>query len=60
MTEAERPVALVDILDRVLGRGTVVHGEIVLGVADIDLVRISLHALLASVRAEVAPIGPGR
>lgn len=47
------PVALVDILDRVLAKGAVVTGEIVIGIADIDLIRISLRLLLASVRAEL-------
>jgi hypothetical protein len=46
------PVALVDILDRVLGKGVVVSGEIVIGIADVDLVRVSLRALLASIRAD--------
>ncbi|HEY3479366.1 MAG TPA: gas vesicle protein [Streptomyces sp.] len=44
-------VALVDLLDRVLAGGVVISGEIVLGIADVDLVRISLRALVASVRA---------
>ncbi|WP_045696680.1 gas vesicle protein [Streptomyces rubellomurinus] len=47
---AER-VALVDLLDRVLAGGVVIAGEITLGIADVDLVRISLRALVASVRA---------
>jgi hypothetical protein len=42
-------VSLVDLVDRVLGKGVVLHGEITLAVADVDLVRISLRALLASV-----------
>ncbi|GAA0380666.1 hypothetical protein GCM10009530_34260 [Microbispora corallina] len=46
---AER-VALVDLLDRLLAGGVVVTGELVLSIADIELVRISLRALLASVR----------
>jgi hypothetical protein len=50
---ASAPVALVDILDRVLDRGAVVHGELVLSLADIDLVRLSLSVLLASIRAEL-------
>ena len=49
---ASHPVALVDILDRVLGTGVVLSGEIVIGVAGVDLVRVSLRALLASIRAE--------
>ncbi|MFI7602194.1 gas vesicle protein [Actinoplanes sp. NPDC049681] len=49
-----RPVPLVDILDRVLARGVVLAGDIVLSIADIDLVRVSLRALLSSVHAEGA------
>ena len=45
---AER-IALVDLLDRLLADGVVVSGEITLSVADVDLVNISLRALLASV-----------
>ncbi|MBP2707859.1 gas vesicle protein [Microbispora sp. RL4-1S] len=43
-------VALVDLLDRLLAGGVVVAGDLVLSIADIELVRISLRALLASVR----------
>jgi len=58
-----REVALVDLLDRVLAGGVVIAGEITLSIADIDLVRISLRALIASVRMEDedehrAPPGP--
>lgn len=54
MTHAieRREVALVDLLDRVLAGGVVIAGEITLCIADIDLVRISLRALIASVRAD--------
>jgi hypothetical protein len=45
---AER-VSLVDLLDRVLAGGVVVTGEITLSIADVDLVVISLRALLTSV-----------
>lgn len=48
---ALQPVSVVDILDRVLGQGAVVTGDLVLGLAGIDLVRVSLRALLASVGA---------
>ena len=53
-TEWEQ-VAVVDLLDRVLATGVVVYGDITLSIAGIDLVHLSLHALLASVRAG----GPG-
>lgn len=44
-------VALVDLLDRVLAEGVVVTGEVTLSIADVDLVTVSLRALLASVSA---------
>lgn len=44
-------IALVDLLDRVLAEGVVVTGDITLSIADVDLVKVSLRALLASVSA---------
>jgi hypothetical protein len=55
---AER-VALVDLLDRLLAGGVVVSGDLVLSIADIDLVRISLRALIMSVREESDTTDPG-
>ena len=48
-TLAEQDVALVDLLDRLLGGGVVIAGDITLSVADVDLVHISLRALISSV-----------
>ncbi len=47
---ASRPVALVDLLDRLLAKGVVVAGEVTLTIADVDLVHVSLHAVITSVR----------
>jgi hypothetical protein len=44
-----RDVAFVDLLDRLLNGGVVVAGDITLAVADIDLVYVSLRALITSV-----------
>jgi len=44
-----REVGLVDLVDRLLGGGVVISGDITLAVADIDLVHVSLRALIASV-----------
>ena len=44
-------LALVDLLDRLLAGGVVLVGEITISVADVDLVQISLRALIASVDA---------
>ena len=49
-TGPHRPVALVDVLDEALGTGVTVSGDILLSVADVDLVIISLRALLSSVQ----------
>ena len=46
---AERDVALVDLVDRLLGGGVVIAGDITLSVADVDLVHVSLRALVSSV-----------
>ena len=53
-------LALVDLLDRVLAGGVVVTGEIVLSIADIDLVVVSLRALVTSVSALDGPVPVGQ
>ena len=53
---AER-IALVDLLDRLLAEGVVVTGEITLSIADVDLVTVSVRALLASVSTLSAATG---
>lgn len=53
----DRRLALVDLLDRVLGGGVVVAGEITLSIADVDMVHISLRTLVSSVSGLVP--GPG-
>jgi len=47
---AER-IALVDLLDRVPAGGVVVSGEVTLSIADVDMVSVSLRALVTSVSA---------
>lgn len=46
---AEQDVALIDLLDRLLAGGVVIAGDITLSVADVDLVYVSLRALISSV-----------
>ncbi len=45
----QKPVALVDLLDRVLNKGVVVAGDLVISVADIDLLYLDLRLLITSV-----------
>jgi hypothetical protein len=45
----ERHVSLVEILDRALGAGVVITGDLTISLADIDLVYLDLRLLLGSV-----------
>jgi Gas vesicle protein len=45
----ERPVSLSEVLDRVLTKGAVVAGEVVISVAGIELVYLGLNLVLTSV-----------
>lgn len=45
----DREVALVDLLDRLLAGGVVLTGDVTISLAGVDLVRISLRALITSI-----------
>jgi Gas vesicle protein len=45
----ERDVALIDLVDRLLGGGVVIAGDITLAAAEVDLVYVGLRALVTSV-----------
>ena len=47
-------VALVDLLDRLLAGGVVIAGDLTISLADVDLVHISLRALISSVDKLIA------
>ncbi|MCH6159410.1 gas vesicle protein [Streptomyces sp. M600PL45_2] len=49
---AGRQVALVDLLDRLLSGGAVLTGDLVLSIADVDLVRVNLRAVIHAVTAD--------
>ena len=49
---AERNVALIDLLDRLLEGGVVLTGDLTLAIADVDLVHISLRALICPIEAD--------
>ncbi len=50
---------LADLLSHVLDKGVVLKGEVMLAVADIDLVRLDLGVLLTAVETAVQRGGPG-
>ncbi|MEJ2863333.1 gas vesicle protein [Actinomycetospora flava] len=45
----DEEVALVDLLDRLLAGGVVLAGDLTISLAGVDLVRISLRALITSI-----------
>lgn len=50
LADQER-ISLCEILDRVLTKGVVVVGEVVISVADIDLIYLGLQLVLTSVES---------
>ncbi|MDE9366914.1 gas vesicle protein [Luteipulveratus sp. YIM 133132] len=50
---AQGTTGLADLLDRLIGTGVVLHGDLVISLAEVDLVEVRLRALLRSVAAEM-------
>lgn len=48
-------IALVDLLDRLLAGGVVITGDVTISLADVDLVQVSLRALISSVATLAEP-----
>jgi hypothetical protein len=51
-------VTLLEVLDRVLDKGVVVAGDLVISVADVDLIYVGLRLLLSSVETMERLRGP--
>jgi hypothetical protein len=49
---AGREIALIDLLDRLLSGGAVLTGDLVLSIADVDLVHINLRAVIRSITGD--------
>ncbi|MEI7788360.1 MAG: gas vesicle protein [Chlorobiaceae bacterium] len=49
--DIKKEITILDILDRVLTKGVVITGDIVISVADIDLIYVGLRVLLSSVES---------
>ncbi len=48
-SNAETEVSLLDILDHVLNSGVVIHGNLVISLAGVDLVYLGLNVILTSI-----------
>lgn len=52
--------SLLDIVDHVLSKGVVLSGDLVLGVADVDLIYLRLSAILCAADRVLGPAARGR
>jgi hypothetical protein len=50
----EEHLTLCEVLDRVLNKGVLARGEVVISVADIDLIYLNLQLLLSSVESAIS------
>ena len=57
-----KDVSLCEALDRILNKGAVLFGEVMISVADIDLVYLGLQVILASMETArgFKPLGEGQ
>lgn len=51
--------SLLDLVDNLLNQGVLIHGEVVLGLAGVDLIYLQLSALLCAAD-RVLPLKPKR
>jgi hypothetical protein len=49
LDDTRRQISLCETLDRVLNKGVVVAGEVIISVADVELIYLNLRVLLTSV-----------
>jgi hypothetical protein len=56
---AQAENSLLDLVDNLLNQGVLIHGEVVLGLAGVDLVYLQLSALLCAAD-RVLPLKPRR
>ncbi len=57
---SDEEVALVDLVNRILDRGVVVSGDVLISVAGVDLIELGLHLYVASAEVAAAPRGTMR
>jgi hypothetical protein len=52
---ANREMTLLDLLDGIIDTGVVVKGEILISIADIDLIVVDLNLLISSIESAFGP-----
>ncbi|OGO93631.1 MAG: hypothetical protein A2Y17_00800 [Clostridiales bacterium GWF2_38_85] len=48
-SEEQKEISLLELLDRLLDKGIVIHGDIMLSIADIDLIYVGLRLVIGSI-----------
>jgi hypothetical protein len=59
-TDSGSATSIVDLLDRVVHRGAVISGDVVISLANVDLVRLDLRLLLIGIDDAVSASLPAR
>jgi hypothetical protein len=52
--DSDERLVLGDLLDRVLDKGVVISGHVMISVADIDLIALDLRLLISSIQTVIA------
>jgi hypothetical protein len=65
LSAADEPLVLSDLISRVLDKGVVLSGDVVISIADIDLIKLELRVLLSAVETAIrrephVPVLPDR
>jgi hypothetical protein len=66
--DQSKDITILELLDRVLNKGVILKGDIVISVADVDLVYLGVKLMLSSVETmeqlksgnAILPINPGK
>ncbi len=49
LSENEKEMTLLDLLDRLLDKGILIHGDLMISIANIDLIYVGLRLAISSV-----------
>jgi gas vesicle structural protein len=49
LSEEQENMSLLELLDRLLDKGIVIHGDVMLSIADVDLIYLGLRLVISSV-----------
>lgn len=49
LTAAEKELTILELLDRLLDKGIVIHGDLMISVANVDLIYVGLRLIVTAV-----------